>query len=166
MCSGILPRFHPHLFTQSATCKIRLQNVFLYWLIKTKIKEKAAADVVFVVSFSRSTREEKIRQYKRAAEWLGKGKENGFDEIASAAFRMFGEKPDDWLDPWESRCIMWIFAGCAVTFTHGWLSSKVRRSKVFLEVLRIQTNDYMSYVHIEVRLKSFVECVGSILESE
>lgn len=28
--SGVLPRFNPHLFTQSATCKIRLQNVFLY----------------------------------------------------------------------------------------------------------------------------------------
>lgn len=36
--SGVLPRFNPHLFTQSATCKIRLQNVFLYWLIKIKIK--------------------------------------------------------------------------------------------------------------------------------
>lgn len=42
---------HPHLFTQSATCKIRLQNAFLYWLIKIK----CSPFVVFVFRCSEAS---------------------------------------------------------------------------------------------------------------
>lgn len=71
MCSprACSPRFHPHLFTQSATCKIRLQNVFLYWLIKMKIK--------FVCVCFHLTRGKNIQ---------AQASKTAFCEIASAIF--------------------------------------------------------------------------------
>lgn len=81
MCSAILPRFNPHLFTQSATCKIRLQNVFLYWLIKIKIKRFVV--FVFVEPASTQARSSSGFSFVRSRK---KQNEKRSWEIASALF--------------------------------------------------------------------------------